>query len=473
MPRSPWLASAGCTKNDGVPVGASVAAILRPTWPDLPIPETITRPREPLIRSTAWVKAAPSAPRIAAEIAVTPPASASSVRRAESTAARSCWSNVSKVCALGSAIAGSAPRFRFGKSRIARKISVLSLKARGPQPVVNHNHFIPVNQVLPVGRPLRTKPVPRPCALRLLVCCSAGAVIATALNVFAVCAQAPASQVATSDPSGLLRPVVDSERSNLQKFGQAERLTRPNGFTRTGNPTGRDPNAPPSARDGDAAQAGQVQNFGNPPAVRAGAARFHSSNTRRRRARTPAPPRPATKTAPAPAQLPTSLSPPLSGAARPSGGAGSASPQTSTTTPKPSRPSTTGSNAGSPAPLSAPALTTAQAGQAAARRPQRRGALTLPPPDVAPIAPAPPPATPLRRPPRTDDDPFAPLGVRAGSFLLRPALEVTGGFDTNPPRVPDSHGSPLLTVAPELIVRSDWSRHALGADLRGNYLRYF
>ena len=31
MPRSPWLASAGCTKKAGVPVDASVAAILRPT----------------------------------------------------------------------------------------------------------------------------------------------------------------------------------------------------------------------------------------------------------------------------------------------------------------------------------------------------------------------------------------------------------------------------------------------------------
>ena len=44
MPRSPWLASAGCRKNAGVPVLASVAAILPPTWPDLPIPETTTRP---------------------------------------------------------------------------------------------------------------------------------------------------------------------------------------------------------------------------------------------------------------------------------------------------------------------------------------------------------------------------------------------------------------------------------------------
>ena len=31
MPRSPWLASPGCTKNAGVPVEARVAAILRPT----------------------------------------------------------------------------------------------------------------------------------------------------------------------------------------------------------------------------------------------------------------------------------------------------------------------------------------------------------------------------------------------------------------------------------------------------------
>ena len=44
MPRSPWLASAGCRKNAGVPVEASVAAILPATWPDLPMPVTTTRP---------------------------------------------------------------------------------------------------------------------------------------------------------------------------------------------------------------------------------------------------------------------------------------------------------------------------------------------------------------------------------------------------------------------------------------------
>src|SRR5690554_2797658 len=44
MPMSPWLASPGCTKNAGEPVLARVAAILRPIWPDLPIPVTTIRP---------------------------------------------------------------------------------------------------------------------------------------------------------------------------------------------------------------------------------------------------------------------------------------------------------------------------------------------------------------------------------------------------------------------------------------------
>src|SRR3954466_3128385 len=54
MPRPPWLASAGCMKKAGVPVEASVEAILLPTWPDLPMPVTTTRPPFiPRISSTA------------------------------------------------------------------------------------------------------------------------------------------------------------------------------------------------------------------------------------------------------------------------------------------------------------------------------------------------------------------------------------------------------------------------------------
>lgn len=71
-----------------------------------------------------------------------------------------------------------------------------------------------------------------------------------------------------------------------------------------------------------------------------------------------------------------------------------------------------------------------------------------------------------------EEDPFEPLGIRIGSFVLRPAIETTGGYDSNPGRTTNGRGSSLITVAPELQVRSNWSRHALNADLRGSYTDY-
>ncbi len=56
MPRSPWLASEAWTKKAAVPVEAKVAAILRATWPDLPMPVQAMRPRAANSRSTAAVK---------------------------------------------------------------------------------------------------------------------------------------------------------------------------------------------------------------------------------------------------------------------------------------------------------------------------------------------------------------------------------------------------------------------------------
>ena len=53
MPRSPWLASLGCTKKAGVPVEANVAAIFWPTWPLLPMPVTMTRPLAAASAATA------------------------------------------------------------------------------------------------------------------------------------------------------------------------------------------------------------------------------------------------------------------------------------------------------------------------------------------------------------------------------------------------------------------------------------
>jgi hypothetical protein len=70
------------------------------------------------------------------------------------------------------------------------------------------------------------------------------------------------------------------------------------------------------------------------------------------------------------------------------------------------------------------------------------------------------------------DDPYAPAGVRAGAFTLYPAVELIGGYDSNPGRVPGGSGASLYTVAPELLVQSNWSRHELKADLRGSYNGY-
>ena len=56
IPKSPWLASPGWIKNAGVPVEASVAAILLPTCPDFPMPVMITLPSVFCITSSALVR---------------------------------------------------------------------------------------------------------------------------------------------------------------------------------------------------------------------------------------------------------------------------------------------------------------------------------------------------------------------------------------------------------------------------------
>jgi len=78
----------------------------------------------------------------------------------------------------------------------------------------------------------------------------------------------------------------------------------------------------------------------------------------------------------------------------------------------------------------------------------------------------------LPRKPVVEEDPFAPVGIRAGAFLLRPALELTTGYDSDPARSSGGRGSSLVIVAPELKVNSDWERHELTANLRGSYADY-
>src|SRR4051812_21748606 len=70
---------------------------------------------------------------------------------------------------------------------------------------------------------------------------------------------------------------------------------------------------------------------------------------------------------------------------------------------------------------------------AASRLPQfqaRRGKTIT---AVEPVVPEPTViTTPTRRRlPPPEEDPFAPTGIQAGAFNLRPAIELTGGYDTN------------------------------------------
>ncbi len=119
---------------------------------------------------------------------------------------------------------------------------------------------------------------------------------------------------------------------------------------------------------------------------------------------------------------------------------------------------------------------------AAANRP---GAIVpIPAPELFDYAANPPPPTlqqastfplgtlPQRPLPLAGGDPYAALGIRAGSFLLLPSLDLSGGYITNPERVPGGTGSAYAVAAPELRVSSDWERHSLTADIAGSYTQY-
>jgi hypothetical protein len=123
---------------------------------------------------------------------------------------------------------------------------------------------------------------------------------------------------------------------------------------------------------------------------------------------------------------------------------------------------------GSPAPTASTSSGTSNA----------RPRLSMPPSATANKAPIPPamagtvPGQPPRRRLRIDDDPFGAVGHYAGSFLVKSAVEFSGGYDTNPGRTFVPKGSPFYVVAPEFLAVSDWERHAVVADLRGSFTGY-
>lgn len=94
---------------------------------------------------------------------------------------------------------------------------------------------------------------------------------------------------------------------------------------------------------------------------------------------------------------------------------------------------------------------------------------------VSGLPPAPPPPPPQRRRPVADLDPYAPIGLRLGSVVLKPSLTTGIGYDTNPERSAGStrKGSPFSRTDGEVEIQSDWNVHELKGKLRGGYSEYF
>ena len=104
--------------------------------------------------------------------------------------------------------------------------------------------------------------------------------------------------------------------------------------------------------------------------------------------------------------------------------------------------------------------------------------IALPPSATANKPPIPPAMAgtvdgqPPRKRLKVDDDPFGEVGDHGGGFLVKSAVEISGGYDTNPGRTFIPRGSPFYVVAPEVLAVSDWERHAVVADLRGSFTGY-
>src|SRR6185295_4695428 len=94
----------------------------------------------------------------------------------------------------------------------------------------------------------------------------------------------------------------------------------------------------------------------------------------------------------------------------------------------------------------------AAAARAITRGPQQLYTRSIVPPEPGVITTGtlPPVVIPVHRRPPPYLDPYAPIGIHAGSFLLFPALELSGGYDSNPLRRPGGPGAGVFIVAPEL-----------------------
>ena len=239
----------------------------------------------------------------------------------------------------------------------------------------------------------------------------------------------------TPAPSNLLRPAIDD--TNKEAPWKPEKKAR------------RSQTLPP----------GLIEKFGNGPGWGAGKTGFNSTNAPIRRSRSrDAVPGPSNN---AGADSPSG-EPRAKAAAKPPGLPPPPPPPSNA--PRSRRPPTA-------AVAQPPKPPLAQAAQPGAATPAE--ATGVVPPTDAVVLPTPVVVPQRPRPVPPDEDPFGPTGIHAGTFFLRPSLEVMTGYDTNPARsVTNPKGSTELTVAPELLAHSDWERHQLDVAIKGAYYYY-
>ncbi|MBX9465911.1 MAG: outer membrane beta-barrel protein [Aquamicrobium sp.] len=68
-----------------------------------------------------------------------------------------------------------------------------------------------------------------------------------------------------------------------------------------------------------------------------------------------------------------------------------------------------------------------------------------------------------------DENPYAPLGLRLGTFIVTPTLEQGIGWTSNANLSPDGEGSTFSETALRLNAISDWSRHSATIDADVSY----
>jgi hypothetical protein len=307
------------------------------------------------------------------------------------------------------------------------------------------------------------------------------ALAALALNSVAALAQTPTFDSGTD----LLAPQPEESPTTPQRF------RRP-----TNSGAAAEVQAPPTDTFTTPSRIGATPVYGTPPAFGAGTTGFDSSNAPRRKKLTqaaqtalPGQAQPDTTFEPVPtfAPAPVAAAPPPAVPAAPATPAvepAKAASRRGATLPLPPEPAAVSNppaevyplaaanRPGASVPMPPPAETDQMTAAPPAALPKAPALAAMPPtalsPNILPYG-----MVPERPLPIAEGDPYAPLGLRAGSFILLPSLDLAGGYSTNPLHAATGPGSAAYFIGmPELQAISDWDRHSLTADIVGSYTEY-